>query len=407
MDDIVITGIGVISSCGIGREAFWESCMNGQTGIAPVRSFDTSPYRSHLGGEARNFNPKDFMPSLKYRRMSRVSRMAVAASIEALKDAGLEVSSSPAEGIGVMMGTAYGSSAQTVELFVQMLKEGAEMANPALFPDTVPNAAASQISIYHGLRGVNVTFSHNEISGEQALSCAFRFLTEDRAEVLLAGSADELSPVLFQSMAALRALSPQRGGEEGMRPYDRRRNGRVLGEGAGILVLEKRKRASARGAKIYGSLVACAATGAPVGAQAYEQGAEQMARAIRSILQAGGISPREIDYICGAANSTRELDAAEALAIGMACGPAAKSIPVTSLAGHIGAFCGSGALRAAGLLLAMRDGAIPATAGLQDPDFDLDHVMGAPRRGKIHHALLNGFSFGGGNACLLFGNEDH
>jgi 3-oxoacyl-[acyl-carrier-protein] synthase II len=406
MDEIVVTGIGVISGCGIGREAFWESCVSGRTGIAPLQSFDTSSYRSHLGAEARDFNPKDFMPSLKYRRMSRISRLAVAASIEAIKDSGLELFPSSAEGIGVIMGTAYGSTAQTDDFFVQMLREGAEMANPALFPDTVPNAAASQISIYHGLRGVNVTFSHNEISGEQALSCAHRFLREDRAEVLLAGSAEELSPVLFHSMAALRALSPRRRGEEGARPYDRRRNGRVLGEGAGILVLEKERRARERGAKIYGSLVACAATGSPVKVARYEEGAEQMSRAVSSVLRDAGVSPGDVGYISGAANSTLELDAAEALAVTKACGRAARSIPISSLAGHIGAFCGSGGLRASAVLLAMRDGVIPPTLGLQEPDFDLDHVLGLARRGGIRHALLNGFSFGGGNVCLLFKNED-
>ncbi len=396
----------MISSCGIGRRAFWESCLSGRTGIAPVQSFDTSAYRSHLAAEARNFNPKDFLPSMKYRRMSRISRMAVAASIEAVSDARLEISPASAEGIGVVMGTAYGSTAQTDDFFVQMLREGAEVANPALFPDTVPNAAASQISIYHGLRGINVTLSHNEISGEQALSCAFDFLREDRCEVLLAGSADELSPVLFHSMAALRALSPRKSGEEGVRPYDRRRNGRVLGEGAAVLVLEKGKRARTRGARVYGSLAACAATGAPVIVQRYEDGAEEMSRAIRRVLRAAGVSSAEIGYICGAANSTRELDRAEAAAVEKALGRAGKSIPISSLAGHIGAFCGSGALRAAGVLLAMQDGVIPPTLGLQEPDFDLDLVMNGSRRGKIRQALLNGFSFGGGNVCLLFRNEN-
>lgn len=405
MDDIVITGIGVISACGIGREAFWRSCLEGKTGIAPIESFDTSPYRSHLGAEARDFNPKDFMPSLKYRRMSRVSRLAVAASIEALKDAGLTLSTHTASSMGVVIGTGYGSTSQTDEFFVGMVKEGPEGANPSLFPDTVPNAPASQVSIYHGLQGPNVTFSHNEVSGEQALGCAHRFLMADRAEVFLAGSVDELSPVLFHSFAVLRALSPQGKGPEGMRPFDRSRNGRVLGEGAGMLVLEKRGKAQKRGAKIYGSLLAWASTGAPVGIGHYEQEANQMDRAITSALRHAGIHPEEIDYIQAAANSTAELDRAEAEAIRKVFGKRSGSIPISSIKGHTGDFCGSLALRAAALLLAMRDGKLPPTVGLADPEFDLDFVCKESRPQTIHIALLNGFSFGGANHCFIFKNE--
>jgi 3-oxoacyl-[acyl-carrier-protein] synthase II len=407
MDEVVVTGIGIISACGIGREAFWKSCLEGRTGIAPVRSFDTSGYRSHLAAEARDFNPKDFMSPLKYRRMSRASRMAVAASIEALRDAAPEIGPETASSIGVVMGTGYGSTAQTDEFFAGMLREGPEGANPILFPDTVPNAPASQISIYHGLRGPNSTFSHNEVSGEQALAYAFRLLREDRAEVILAGSVDELSSVLFQSYAALRALSRRDGAAEGMRPFDRGRNGRVLGEGAGVLVLEKRNRAMARGAKIYGSLVSCAETGAPVGGSRYEPDAEQMSRAMAQAVRKGNLSPEQVDYLCAAANSTRELDAAEALAIQKVFKAARTGPAVSSIKANTGDFCGSGAVRAAGVLLSMRDRKIPPTYGLTDPEFDLDHVMEEPRDGNIQYALLDGFSFGGSNVCLLFKHGDH
>ena len=405
MDEIVITGIGIISACGIGKEAFWRSCLEGRTGMAPIQSFDTSAYRSHLGAEARNFKPKDFMPPLKYRRMSRVSRLAVAASIEAWEDAALEISSRSAPSMGVVIGTGYGSTAQTDDFFVGMLKESPERANPSLFPDTVPNAPASQVSIYLGLQGPNTTLSHNEISGEQALAYAYRLLQENRAEVILAGSVDEFSAVLFHSLAALRVLSPQGANEEGMRPFDRRRNGRVLGEGAGILVLEKRKRARERGAKRYGSLMACASTGGPVGISRYEAGGEQMARAMARVLGKAGVSPSQVDYLCAAANSTRDLDRAEALAIQKAFAKDTQSPAVSSVKGHIGDFCGSAGLRTAALLLAMRDGKIPPTLGLKDPEFPLDHILDQPRVRPIQYALLNGFSFGGGNVCLLFTNE--
>jgi 3-oxoacyl-[acyl-carrier-protein] synthase II len=402
MEEIVITGIGIISACGIGKEAFWKNCLEGRTGIVPIRSFDTSAYSSHLGAEARDFNPKDFMPPLKYRRMSRVSRLAVAASMEALKSAGLEITPQIAPSVGVIIGTGYGSTSQTDEFFVGLLKAGPEGANPSLFPDTVPNAPASQVSIYHGLQGPNSTFSHNEVSGEQALAYAFRLLQEDRAEVILAGSVDELSAVLFHSYSALQGLSSKRRYEEGMRPFDRKRNGRVLGEGAGILVLEKKSRARERGARVYGSLAAYASTGASVGISQYEAGAEQMARAIANVLARAGVSPARVDYICAAANSTQELDRAEAMAIQKIFRKGSPMPPVSSLKGHMGDFCGSGAVRAAALLLSMRDEKVPPTLGLEDPEFDLDHVLERPRDRKIQHALLNGFSFGGSNVCLLF-----
>ncbi len=403
--NIVITGIGVISACGVGKGAFWKSCLEGRTGIAPVRSFDTSSYRSHLGAEARDFNPKDFMPPLKYRRMSRVSRLAVAASIEAIQDANLKVTPESAPAIGVVLGTGYGSTAQTDEFFVGMLKEGPEGANPSLFPDTVPNAPASQVSIYHGLQGPNTTFSHNEVSGEQALAYAFRLLQEDRADVVLAGGVDELSFVLFHSFAVLRTLSPRNGYEEGMRPFDRRRNGRVLGEGAGILVLERESRAKERGARVYGSLAACASTGSPVGTSRYEAGAEQMARAMEKTLSHAGISAHQVDYLSAAANSTQGLDQAEARAIRKVFGGGRQFPAVSSLNGHTGDFCASGGVRAAAVLLAMRHAKIPPTWGLKEPEFDLDHVLNQPRDRKIQYALLNGFSFGGSNVCLLFENK--
>ena len=406
MDEIVVTGIGIISACGVGRESFWKSCLSGKTGIAPIQSFDTSAYSSHLGAEIRDFKPRDFMPPLKYRRMSRVSRLAVAASIEALKDAGFPISSQAASAMGVVIGTGYGSTAQTDEFFVGMLKEGPEGANPSLFPDTVPNAPASQVSIYHGIKGPNTTFSHNEVSGEQALAYAYQLLQEDRADAVLVGSVDELSSVLFHSFAAVRALSPKGTHGEGMSPFDRLRNGRVLGEGAGILVLEKRKHARGRRAKIYGSLVAWASTGGPVGIQRYEVEAEQMTRVMKNVLTKAGVSPSQVDYISAAANSTKELDRAEAMAIQKVGAMASRPIPVSSLKGHIGDFCGSAALRAAAILLAMRDGQIPPTLGLKTPEFDLDHVMGQPREAQVQYALLNGFSFGGANVCLLFKNEN-
>jgi 3-oxoacyl-[acyl-carrier-protein] synthase II len=402
MDEIVITGIGVISACGIGKDAFWRSCLSGQSGIAPIQSFDTSDYSSCLGAEAREFNPRDFMPPMKFRRLSRVSRMAVAASIDALGDGGMEISADAAASTGVILGTGYGSTSQTDAFFVGLVKEGPEGANPSLFPDTVPNAPASQISIYHGLQGPNSTLSHNEVSGEQALAYAWRLLQEDRAEVILAGGVDELSAVLFHSFAVLKALSPIGPHEEGMRPFDRRRNGRVLGEGAGILLMEKKRRAVGRKARIYGSLVACASTGGPVGVSRYEAEAEQMSRAMAKALERGRVSPGQVDYICAAANSTVELDRAEAKAIQKVFGGAARSIPVSSLKGHTGEFCGSGGLRAAGVLLAMQGGEIPPTWGLQVPEFVLDHVQHEPRSKPIQYALLNGFSFGGCNVCLLF-----
>jgi len=404
-DQIVITGIGIVSACGIGKEAFWKSCLEGRTGIRPIQSFDTSAYRSHLGAEARDFNPKDFMPPLKYRRMSRVSRLAVAASIEAIQDAGLKIPLETAPSVGVVLGTGYGSTAQTDEFFVGMLKEGPEGANPSLFPDTVPNAPASQVSIFHGLQGPNTTFSHNEVSGEQAMAYAFRLLQEDRAEAVLAGGVDELSFVLFHSFAALHALSPKDAYEEGMRPFDRKRNGRVLGEGAGILVLEKESRAKERGARLYGSLAACASSGSPVGISRYEAGAEQMARAMEKTLRQAGVSADRVDYVSAAANSTQELDRAEAEAIRKIFSGGKALTAVSSLKGHMGDFCASGSLRAAAVLLTMQHAKIPPTLGLEEPEFDLDHVRNGPRDRRIQYALLNGFSFGGSNVCLLFENK--
>lgn len=196
----------------------------------------------------------------------------------------------------------------------------------------------------------------------------------------------------------------QRTGEEAICPCDRPRNDRVLGEGSGMLFFERKTRTQERGARIYGSLVGYAPTGGPVGSHRYEAGAEQMTRAMKSVLSAAGVSDTQVDYISAAANSTQELDRAEAMAIQKAFSQAG-SIPVSSIKGYIGDFCSSGTLRAAALLLSMRDGKIPPTFGLKNPEFELDHIMDQTRVKQIRYALLNGFSFGGSNVCLLFKNE--
>lgn len=398
---VVITGLGMVSPIGIGKEAFWESCLQGISGIGSIQRFDVSSYRSRLGGQLPEVDFKTFIKPANLRRMDRIGKIVVSAVRLAMEDSGLDLKEEDSSQIGISIGTGLGSSDTVDQFFRSLLKEGPVGAAPLLFQTAVPNAITSHCAIEYGIKGVNITFSHKESSTEMAMTFAYHLLREGRADVAFAGGGDELSEPLYHVYSMLGALSPGRGkGAEGMKPFDQDRNGVVLGEGSGILVLETLEHAKKRGARVYAEMAGVGLSGSTDGLLRYDLKGDSIARAMSLAAQ----ELDTVDYISAAANSTPDLDGGEALAIKKVFGKRAKEISVSSLKSMLGEFDGSGGIRACGLALSLRHGMIPPTIGTEhlDPQCDLNVVLGQSKKKEIRSAILNSASNGGSNISLWF-----
>ena len=398
---VVITGLGLVSSIGVGKEEFWKNCVQGISGIKSIRGFDVSPYRSQLGAQLPEIDFKAFIKPANLRRMDRIGKIMVSAVRLALDDSGLELGKEDPNRMGLSFGTGLGSSDTVDQFFRSLLKDGPVGAAPLLFQTAVPNAISSHCSIEYGIKGVNITFSHKETSTEMAMAYAYHQLKEGSMDILLAGGGDELSEPLYHVYSMLGALSPGRGrGVEGMKPFDQDRNGIVLGEGSGILVLETLEHAKKRGAKIYGELAGVGMAGSTEGLLRYDLNGDSIAQAMSLAAE----EPSTVDYISGAANSTLDLDRAETLAIKKVFKGRAKEISVSSLKSMLGEFDGSGGIRACAVALTLYHGVIPPTIGTEhlDPECDLNVVLHQSQKRPIRSALLNGGSNGGSNISLWF-----
>ena len=398
---VVVTGLGIISSIGVGKEEFWKHCLNGTSGIKPVQRFDVSPYRSKLGGHLPEIDFKAFISPANLRRMDRIGKIMVSAVRLALNDSDLDLKKEDPNRIGLSFGTGLGSSDTVDQFFRSLLKDGPVGAAPILFQTAVPNAISSHCSIEYGIKGVTITFSHKETSAEMAIAYARHLLREGRADVILAGGGDELSEPLYHVYSMLGGLSPGRGkASEGMRPFDRSRNGIVLGEGSGILVLETLEHAGRRGARIYAELGGVGMAGSTQGLLRYDLNGDSIAQAMSLAAE----DHSTVDYICASANSTVDLDRAETLAIKKVFRERAREISVSSLKSMLGEFDGSGGIRACGVVLSLYNGMIPPTIGTEvlDAQCDLNVVLRQSQKRPIRSALLNSASNGGSNISLWF-----
>ena len=403
MSDIAITGIGLISPLGVGREVFWENLRKAKTGIKKITSFDTGPFESNVAAWVENFDPRLFLPSSIYRRMSRVSRMAVAASQQALEDSGLVLDDLGRERIGVILGTCYGGGSHVEDFYVSLLRDGPRGAQPLLFPETVPNAAASHIAMFHGITGPNSTFCQNEISAENAILYARNLLLQKAADAVLVGGADELSAIQYSCYNALGALNPVRAeSDEPVRPKPGK--GLILGEGAGVMVMERLDSAQKREAEIYGKLKSAVITGGRATTGHYEVEGEQMARAMNLAMEEAGMTPGDIDQIHASANYSGELDRMEYVQLKKTFPKPPDELAVTPLKYLIGDFGGAGIIRAAAILLSLfRQKPLPTVkarllkGGPRHAfDWDLDPA------GKTRSALMTTSTFGGGSSSMVF-----
>lgn len=398
---VVVTGLGVVSPIGVGKEDFWNNCLQGTSGIKAVQGFEAGSYRSTLGAQLPEIDFKDFIRADHLRRMDRIGKIMVSAVKLAIDDASLDLEKEDPNRLGVSIGTGLGSSGTVDQFFRLLVREGPVGAKPLLFQTAVPNAITSHCAIAHGIKGVNLTFSHKETSAEMAVVYAYQLLQEGRAEVVFAGGGDELSEPLYHVYSALGALSPGRGkGKEGMRPFDRDRNGIILGEGSGILVLETLKHAEKRGARVYAEISGAGLAGSVHGVLRYDAGGDSISRAMSLAAR----EPGRVDFVSAAANSTQELDRSEASAVRKVFGSRTKEISASSLKSMVGEFDGSGGIRACSVALSLYHETIPPTIGTEnlDPECDLAVVLARPEKKEIRSALLNGCSNGGSNLSIWF-----
>jgi len=370
-DRICITGIGVVSSIGIGKEDFLSSLKEGRSGIEEIKEFDTRFSRSKKAGIVRSFQPRDFIPASKLRRLDRASQFAIAASKLALADGQFSITQEKSPRIGVVLGSGFCGLSSSEEFHRgQVLKDFLDL-NPILFPNTVPNAASSHVSIELGIQGVNSTLVQSFCSAEAAIVFACDQLRKERADLILTGGVDELSELLFRGFSDLGFLATDQGHGEKSCPYDQMRNGLVLGEGAGILVIETEEHARRRRAKVYGYILGYAL----VGRSSKRNESEDLDRSIKMALRER--ENRTIDYISGAGNSSRGLDALEARGVRKAFPSQYSQIPVSSVKSMIGEAVASGGMRMVANVLSMAYGFIPPTVNYfkSDPECDLRYVV--------------------------------
>ncbi|MGH7320182.1 MAG: beta-ketoacyl-ACP synthase II [Candidatus Rokuibacteriota bacterium] len=404
MRRVVITGMGVVSPIGIGVDAFWTALSRGESGVRRLTRFDPSPFPSQIAGEVRDFDPLAHLPRRDVVRTDRFVQYAMIAANEAIADAKLEIAGQN-ERVGVSIGTGMGGVPWLIGTYEALLREGAGGISPYSLPGCLPSMAAGWVSMRTGARGPIASPATACAAGNQAIGDAFRVIQRDEADVMLAGGADALiHPLVVGGFCALHALSTANAEPaRASRPFDRERDGFVLAEGAGILTLEEREAARARGAYAYAELV-----GYGVTADAHHPTAPSTqgpARAMMLALAEAGLRPEDIDYINAHGTSTLHNDVNETKAIKQVFGEHARRLAVSSTKSMTGHLIGAaGAVEAIATALVLERSLVPPTINYQtpDPDCDLDYVPNQARPMEVRAALSNAFAFGGANAILAF-----
>lgn len=399
---VVITGLGMVTPLGVGKEAFSERLFAGDGAVSEVTLFDTAAFTSHLAAEVKNFSPRDFISVKNLRRMDRLSLLTTAAARLALEDAGLVVDSANRDRTGIILGTSFGPTDVTAQLAEILIMKGPPFVNPIIVPNTVMNAPAGHASIELGFRGVNTTVTQYAVSAETALACAVMEIRRGSADYILAGGADILSPFYYEALTKFRALSPLDGGPEGGRPFDKAANGAVAGEGCGILCLESLASALKRGRRPYCEITGVGMGASPTAPMDWPHAPAGATRTLRRALTNAGLAADHIQVISAAANGGTILDAMEAAAYVDLFAGAKESPWITSLKGAVGESFSGGGIRACALALSIEQGALPPTVGLSDPSRPLAFVRGKTKTINIEHALLAGISFGGTYVHAIF-----
>lgn len=410
---VVITGLGAITPIGNTLGEYWEGLMSGRNGIGPITAFDPSKHKCRIAGQVKGFEATDHIAKKDAKRMDRFAHFAIAASKEALKDSGLEITDLNAEQIGVLIGTGIGGLQVLEDQHDVYRDRGPAKCSPFMIPMMIANMAAGLTAIHTGAKGPNSCTVTACAAGSNAVGDAFRLIQQGYAQAMICGGTEAaITPLSIAGFAAARALSTRNDApEKACRPFDRDRDGFVMGEGSGILILEELSHAEARGAKIYGEVAGYGNTCDAYHMTAPVPGGLGAARAIELALKDAGVSPDQVSYINAHGTSTPANDSTETAAIKRALGEeAARKVAISStksMTGHL--LGGSGGIEAVAAAMAIANDKVPPTINLENPELedtdalcDLDYVPNVAREMPVNVALSNSFGFGGHNVTLVF-----
>ncbi|MBO0794956.1 MAG: beta-ketoacyl-ACP synthase II [Ktedonobacteraceae bacterium] len=407
MKRVVITGMGLVTSLGHTVEETWQALCQGRSGVGPIENFDASEYPVTFAGEVRNFDASRYLERKEARRNDPFTHLAVAASRQALAQAQLSITEQLAPEVGVCIGSGVGGLMTLHEQFAVLHEKGPKRVSPFLVPMMMTNAAPGMVSLLTGAQGPTWAAVSACATGGNAIGEACETIRRGAARAMLAGGAEKaVTPLAMAAFANMHALSRRNDDPQGAsRPFDAERDGFVMGEGAGMLVLEDLDFASERGAPILAELVGYGSTADAYHITEPAPGGEGLVRAIRYALRSAGLRPEQVDYINAHGTATRFNDATETQAIKTCFGEYAYQLAISSTKSMLGhTFGAAGAIEAAISILSIVDGIIPPTINLEhpDPECDLDYVPGQARKAPVRVALSNSMGFGGHNTCLLF-----
>ncbi|KNF08777.1 3-oxoacyl-[acyl-carrier-protein] synthase 2 [Gottschalkia purinilytica] len=408
---VVITGIGVISPIGIGKEEFYNSLLEGKSGIDTITRFDTEGFTTTIAGEIKNFNPEDYIDKREIKKMDRYTQYAVAASKLAIEDADLDVESIDKERFGVMLGSGIGGIETLEEQYKRLLDKGPKRVSPFLIPMMIGNMAAGQVSIMFGAKGVNETIVTACASSTNSIGDAFKVIQRGDADIIISGGTEApITSVSLAGFAAAKTLSTNNENPtEASRPFDKDRDGFVMGEGAGILILEELDHALNRGAKIYGEVVGYGVTSDAHHITTPADNGEGAVRAMKMALRDANIKPEEVDYINAHGTSTYYNDKFETIAIKEVFKEHAYKLKVSSTKSMTGHLLGAaGGVEGCVCALAVSEDYMPPTINYttKDEECDLDYIPNKGIKGKVRYALSNSLGFGGHNATLIIGKYE-
>lgn len=402
---VVVTGLGAVTPVGNTVEEFWSGIKAGKVGIGPITKFDASEYKVQIAAEVKDFVAKERMDFKAAKRMELFSQYAVAAAKEAFEDAGIDMEKEDAYRAGVIVGSGVGSLQVVEQNYTKIVEKGPSRVNPLMVPLMISNMAAGNVSIQLGLKGKCTNVVTACASGTNCIGDAFRAIQYDDADIMVAGGTEScICPTGVAGFTGLTALSTSTDPMRASIPFDKERDGFVLGEGAGIVVLEELEHAKARGAKIYAELAGYGATGDAYHITSPQEDGEGAGMAMKLAMKEAGVQPNEIDYINAHGTSTHHNDLFETRAIKYALGDAAKDVVINSTKSMIGHLLGAaGGVEFVVCVKSILDGFIHQTMGTTETDegCDLNYAVGAPVEKAVNYVLTNSLGFGGHNATLL------
>ena len=407
MHRVVITGFGAMTPLGHTAGEFWQGVLEGRSGVARLTLIDPSRHRTQFGGEVKNFDPDQYIDRKESKRMDRVAQLSVVASDEALKHSGLVIDESNRDQVGVVIGCGIGGLTTWEREYAKLLAKGPDRVSPFLIPMMIPNMAAGHVSIRSGARGPNTATVSACTSSGHAIGLSFDLIRRGDAVAMLTGGTE--APICDSAMAGfgnMHALSSRNDDpEHASRPFDKTRDGFVIGEGAGTLVLESLENAQARGATIYGEMVSYGMSGDAYHITGMPPDGIGLVNAIRQALRLGNLEPEQIGYINAHGTSTPLNDSTETAAVKTVFGPHAYKLAMSSTKSQIGHLLGGGtAVETIATVLGLHEGVLPPTINYEfpDPECDLDYVTDGARKTQVEYAICNSSGFGGHNTCLAF-----